>query len=176
VGLALLARELVCALNTEATTRKTVLTTASILALSIGGAGMGLAAGMSNTAPNAGANMPAASGTYNQSQSAVNPSRDEVRQAQQQLEGQGRYHGAIDGVLGPQTKQVIEQFQQKNDLQVTATLDQQTMNKLFGTMSGGQGSSTPTSPAPQGAGNTGPRVASPAGSNLSDHNAPGQQR
>jgi peptidoglycan hydrolase-like protein with peptidoglycan-binding domain len=152
---------------------KLVLTTASILALSIGGAGMGFAAGMSNTAPNTGANMPAASGTYEHSQSAVNPSRDEVRQAQQQLEKQGLYHGAIDGLLGSETKQAIQQFQQKNGLQVTARLDQQTMNKLFGTMSG---SSTPTNPAPQRGGTMNPRGTPPAGGNLGDHSPPGQHR
>jgi len=42
---------------------KLILATASVLALSIGGAGMSQAADTSNVAPNAGSNMPAMSGT-----------------------------------------------------------------------------------------------------------------
>lgn len=59
------------------------------------------------------------------------------------LSDQGLYHGRIDGILGPETKQVLGQFQKKNGLDQTATLDQPTKDKLLGNMGGGQGSSTP---------------------------------
>jgi peptidoglycan hydrolase-like protein with peptidoglycan-binding domain len=131
---------------------------------------VGFAAGTSNsTAPNAGANMPSASGVQQQEQSAVNAPRNEVRQAQEQLRDQGLYHGRIDGILGPETKQPLQQFQQKNGLQVTATLDQQTMDKLLGNTGVGQGSSMPPS-SNQGTANQ--RSAPSAGSNLGDHTAP----
>src|ERR1700758_4540027 len=63
----------------EANVRKLMLTTASILALGIGGAGVSQAADTSNMGPpNAGSNMPAMSGVPSASQTIVNPSRDQV--------------------------------------------------------------------------------------------------
>ena len=94
-------------------------------------------------APNAGSNMPAVSGTPSYSTSAMNSSA-EIRQAQQQLQDQGFYHGRIDGIIGPETEQAIGQFQQKNGLSQTATLDQPTMDKLLGNSTGSQRSSAPT--------------------------------
>jgi peptidoglycan hydrolase-like protein with peptidoglycan-binding domain len=151
--------------------RKLILTGASVLALAIGGAGVSFAAGPStNTSPNAGTNMPSASGMQEQGQTAVNASQNEVRQAQEQLRDQGLYRGRIDGVLGPETKQALQQFQQKNSLPVTATLDQQTMDKLLGNTGVGQGSSIPPR-SNQGIGSN-QQPATPAGSNWGDHNAP----
>jgi peptidoglycan hydrolase-like protein with peptidoglycan-binding domain len=157
--------------------RRLILTSASVLALAIGGASVGFAAGPGNSAvprnaqtnmpaaigntqyaPNAGGNMPSTSGMPQQEQSAVNAPTAEVRQAQELLRDQGLYHGKIDGNLGPETKQALQQFQQKNRLPVTATLDQQTMDKLSGA---GQGSSMPPR-SNQGIGST---TNQPAGSN-----------
>src|SRR5437764_439324 len=103
--------------------RRLILTTASVLAIAIGGAGAGLAAG--NTAPNANT----VTGMSGTSQPAMNLSKDEIRQAQQHLRDHGLYKGAVDGRMGPETRQAIEQFQRNNGLNVTATLDQQTMDK-----------------------------------------------
>ena len=158
--------------------RKLILASASVLALAIGSAGMGFAADGRST-PNVGANMPAASGapqnganagtttpapygvTTNE-QGGVNLPGSEIKGAQQQLRDQGLYHGKIDGVLGPETKQALQQFQQKNGLPVTATLDQQTMDKLSGA---GQGSSMP-----QGIGsNQHPAPATGSNLNAPDH-------
>src|SRR5208282_6316132 len=94
----------------EVNVRKLILTTASVLALGIGGAGVSQAANTSNMAPNAGSNMPAMSGAPAASQTIMNPSRDEVREAQQQLRNQGLYHARIDGILGPETKQALGLF------------------------------------------------------------------
>lgn len=152
--------------------RRLVLTTASVLALAIGGAGVGFAADASHTTTNTAPNLPPASGTsqYAPNAGADMPgvsglpqiNRSEVRQAQEQLRDQGLYHGKIDGALGPETKQALQQFQQKNGLPVTATLDQQTMDKLLGNTGPGQGSSMPQR-ANQGIGS---RANQPAGSNL----------
>jgi peptidoglycan hydrolase-like protein with peptidoglycan-binding domain len=165
--------------------RRLILTSVSVLALAVGGASVSFAAGPGNSAvpnaqtnmpaatgntqyaPNARANMPSTSGMPQNEQAAVNAPRDEVRQAQEQLRGQGLYHGRIDGVLGPQSKQALQQFQQKNGLPVTATLDQQTMDKLLGNTGVGQGSSLP----PRANQSVGSTANQPAGSNLStpDH-------
>jgi len=154
--------------------RRLILTTASVLALGIGGAGMSQAANTTNMAPNAGSNMPAMSGTPSYSQTTTNPSSNEVRQAQQQLRDQGLYRGPIDGVMGRETKQALGQFQKKNGLSQTATLDQPTMDKLLGNASAGQGSSTqPT--VYHGTGSTAnPQPAAPSASGLGDHNTPKQ--
>jgi len=154
--------------------RKLILTTASVLALGIGGAGVSQAANTSNMAPNAGSNMPAMSGAPAASQTIMNPSRDEVREAQQQLRNQGLYHARIDGILGPETKQALGLFQKNNGLSQTATLDQPTMDKLLGNTGIGQGSSTPPT-VYHGTGTmTNPQPANPSAGGLGDHNTPKQ--
>jgi peptidoglycan hydrolase-like protein with peptidoglycan-binding domain len=65
-----------------------------------------------------------------QSTAPVRVSRQQVRQIQEQLKTQGLYKGRIDGMMGPETKQAIQQFQQQNNLQATGTLDQQTLAAL----------------------------------------------
>jgi Putative peptidoglycan binding domain len=158
----------------EANVRKLMLTTASILAIGIGGAGVSQAADTSNMAPNAGSNMPAMSGVPSASQSIVNPSRDQVREAQQQLRNQGLYRGRIDGILGPETKQALDRFQKNNGLSQTATLDQPTIDRLLGNPGVGQGSSTPPS-VYHGTGTmTNPPPANPSAGGLGDHNTPRQ--
>jgi len=82
------------------------------------------------------------------------PWHDEVSQAQQKLHQEGLYHGNIDGVLGPETKQALRQYQQQNGLSVTANLDRQTWDHLFGGPPGGHGSSMPPNQA--GAATTNP--------------------
>lgn len=154
--------------------RKLILTAASILALGIGGAGVSQAANTSNIAPNAGSNMPAMSGAPSASQTIMSPSRDQVREAQQQLRNQGLYRGRIDGILGPETQQALGRFQKNNGLSQTATLDQPTMDKLLGNTGIGQGSSTPPT-VYHGAGTmTNPQPGSPGASGLGDHNTPKQ--
>src|SRR6516164_9569350 len=158
--------------------RRLIITSASVLALAIGGAGVGFAADGRST-PNAGADMPATSGTSQygtnagatapspygvatNQQGGVNLSSTEIKQAQEQLRDQGLYHDTIDGGLGPATKQALRQFQQKYGLPMTATMD-----KLAGA---GQGSSMPPS-SQQGIGSN-QRMTPPAVSNLGDHTAP----
>ncbi|HEY3909592.1 MAG TPA: peptidoglycan-binding protein [Stellaceae bacterium] len=89
------------------------------------------------------------------SMNAAQATPSEVRQAQEKLRGEGIYHGRIDGMMGPETQQALRQYQQKNGLQATATLDQKTMNSLLGPAAG-QGSSMPgTTPPSSGAGTAG---------------------
>jgi peptidoglycan hydrolase-like protein with peptidoglycan-binding domain len=53
-----------------------------------------------------------------------------VRDAQHELQREGLYHGQIDGVLGPETKQAIAAYQAREGLQQTATLDQDTVERM----------------------------------------------
>jgi peptidoglycan hydrolase-like protein with peptidoglycan-binding domain len=116
--------------------RKLILATASVLALGIGGA----AANAGNTVPNAGWNMPTVPVT---SQDLRTWKKDDFRQAQLELRNMGLYNGSLDGVLGPETKRALDQFQKDNGLDRTATLDQQTRVALSGNISISQRSSMP---------------------------------
>lgn len=68
----------------------------------------------------------------------------ETREAQSKLKEAGLYHGRIDGVVGPQTRRAIANFQRKHGLHETARLDQQTLQQLLGSQAVGVGSSAPT--------------------------------
>jgi hypothetical protein len=70
-----------------------------------------------------------------------NISQDTVRQAQQQLRAQGLYRGSDDGVIGSSTKRSISQFQRRNGLPVTGSLDEATLNRLGGPSGQGYGAS-----------------------------------
>jgi peptidoglycan hydrolase-like protein with peptidoglycan-binding domain len=169
--LATVAQRFSSALNLEVNMRKLILATASVLALGIGGAGVSHAAGTGKSAPNGGATVPAPYGVTTNQLGGVNLPSSEIKGAQEKLRDQGLYHGRIDGVLGPETKQALQQFQQKNGLAVTATLDQQTMDKLSGAA---QGSSMPPA-STQGTGPTAnPQPATPGASGIGDHSAPKQ--
>ena len=149
--------------------RKLILATASVLALGIGGAAVDHAANAGNTVPNAGWNMPLAPGTSQHLQTAASLSKDDVRQAQLELRNMGLYNGSLDGVLGPETKRALDQFQKDNGLDRTATLDQQTMVALFGHIGTNQGiSSVPPNTNPGG----GSMTNSSGASDMGDHTAP----
>jgi len=70
-------------------------------------------------------------------------SRDEAKQAQQALKAENLYHGKIDGIVGPQTKQALAQFQKQEGLKQTSSLDQATMQALDHGQHNASGSSTP---------------------------------
>lgn len=106
------------------------------------------------------------SSTSSRHSGAMHMTGSDIRQAQEQLKGEGLYHGKIDGRDGPKTRAAIRQFQKKNSLPVTARLDQNTLNELNGGMSQnmGQGSSMPPGNA---TGMTPPAPSSAAGTNES---------
>lgn len=166
---------------------KLILATVSALALGVAGAGTSQAAGMSNyresgsaakapsagssnstgthiSSPNLGAsNMHSPSGAAPGQAQQANLSKAQVRQIQERLHADGLYHGKIDGIAGPHTRDAVAKFQKKNGLRETASLDQQTVSKL---LNKGHGSSTSTgigegsSPSPSGSqmnGNPQPR-------------------
>jgi peptidoglycan hydrolase-like protein with peptidoglycan-binding domain len=54
-----------------------------------------------------------------------------VRQAQSELKREGLYQANIDGIAGPETKQALAAFRQREGLQQTASLDQATMQRIY---------------------------------------------
>jgi peptidoglycan hydrolase-like protein with peptidoglycan-binding domain len=102
--------------------RRLILTTASAIAL---GAGLTFA-GVT----------PAAAWTHHSAMHGrmTHVSRAEVRDIQQKLKADNLYNGSIDGLMGPETRQALAQFQKQNGLRVTANLDRQTRDSLLGTM------------------------------------------
>ena len=119
--------------------RKVLLGTASVLALGIGGVALDFAAGADDAAN-------VAPGRSHHWIDTANLSKDDIRWAQVELHTIGLYNGSLDGVVGPETKRGLLEFQKSNGLDRTAALDQPTADALIGDTSVGQGSSTP----PQG--------------------------
>src|SRR5215472_14744773 len=96
---------------------------------------------------------------------AANLSKDDIRWAQAELHYSGLYNGSLDGVMGPETKQALAEFQEDNGLKRTARLDQRTADALIGDIGGiGQGSSLP----PRNAG-AGPMTSSSGTSDSGGH-------
>jgi hypothetical protein len=95
--------------------RKLILGTASVLALAlgIGGAALDFSANADDV-PNAVGNMPSAPGSSHHWLNAANPSKDDIRWAQVELHTMGLYNGSLDGVVGPETKQALLEFQESN--------------------------------------------------------------
>jgi hypothetical protein len=53
-----------------------------------------------------------------------------VANVQSSLQAQGYYQGAIDGILGPQTRAAVASYQQDHGLLVTSAIDQPTVEAL----------------------------------------------
>src|SRR5258708_5371071 len=45
--------------------------------------------------------------------------RGEVRNAQRELKAEGLYKGAVDGIVGPQTKEAVNTYEKNHDLPQT---------------------------------------------------------
>ena len=56
--------------------------------------------------------------------------RHDIKKVQESLHDKGYYHAHVDGVLGPQTREAIRQYQQSENLPVTGRLDGETAGKL----------------------------------------------
>jgi hypothetical protein len=103
-----------------------------------------------NPMPPAGAGMP---GATTQRLSAPgraglqNFAPDQVRSAQEQLQAAGLYKGPTDGLMDPDTRAAIANFQQQNGLRRSATLDRPTLDRLMAGRTSGSGSGMPGAPA-----------------------------
>jgi len=122
--------------------RKLILGTASVLALGIGGAALDFGADADDV-PNAVQNTPSTPESSQHWINVANLSKDDIRWAQVELRTKGLYSGSLDGVIGPETKRAVAEFQKTHRLKRTATLDQQTADALIGDNGIGQGSSMP---------------------------------
>lgn len=128
--------------------RKLLLGTASVLALGIGGAALNYAADAGN--PVDAATMPPAAQTSDSALTGDALRKDDIRWAQVELRYQGLYKGSLDGILGPETRRALGQFQKINGLGRTASLDARTWEALTGDPGIGQGSSMPPAPERNG--------------------------
>jgi Putative peptidoglycan binding domain len=123
--------------------RKFILGTASVLALGIAGAALDFSADAGDVA-NASENTLSMPETSHHWINAAKLSKDDIRWTQAELHYVGLYNGSLDGVIGPETKRALAEFQKNAGLERTATLDQQTADALIGNTGGiGQGSSLP---------------------------------
>jgi peptidoglycan hydrolase-like protein with peptidoglycan-binding domain len=64
------------------------------------------------------------------SQGAGTAGQQDIQQAQEALKNQGHDPGPIDGIMGPQTRQALREFQSSNGLKQTGMLDSETKQKL----------------------------------------------
>jgi peptidoglycan hydrolase-like protein with peptidoglycan-binding domain len=62
--------------------------------------------------------------------SAADLSKEDIQKVQQSLIDKGFHPGNVDGVLGPQTRAGIREYQQSEKLPVTGRLDAETAGKL----------------------------------------------
>jgi hypothetical protein len=60
------------------------------------------------------------------------PLDQEVANIQTALQQQGFYQGDVDGLIGPQTRAALAQYQQANGLEPTSAIDQPTVEALLG--------------------------------------------
>jgi peptidoglycan hydrolase-like protein with peptidoglycan-binding domain len=118
--------------------RKLMLGAAPILALGIAGVALDHHPAKAEDAVHA-ASMPLA----RQTPDSEFLRRDDIRWAQVELRYRGLYKGSLDGVLGPETKHALDQFQKNNGLGRTAALDARTWEALTGNSEIAQGSSMP---------------------------------
>jgi peptidoglycan hydrolase-like protein with peptidoglycan-binding domain len=123
--------------------RKVIIGTASVIALSIAGdiasSALDYAAGADTATA---ASMPAPVQTSDSALTGDALRRDDIRWAQLELRNRGLYRGSLDGILGPETRRAVSQFQAINRLTRTASLDAQTWEALTGNSAIEEGSST----------------------------------
>lgn len=137
--------------------RRQILTTASVIAF---GVGLTLAGTTQANAWNRQAAMHS---------SGMHMSRAEISDVQQKLQADSLYNGKIDGMLGPQTRRAIAQYQKQNGMRVTANLDQQTRDSLLGNMGTANPPATRMTPAP---GQGGANMPAPSQGGANNHPAP----
>ena len=113
--------------------RKLVLGTGSVLALGIAGSIVGSVLDgveVGNTAT--AASIPAVVATSRDALTGDALRKNDIRWAQVELRYRGLYQGSLDGVVGPETKRALSQFQKISGLSRTGSLDAQTWEALTG--------------------------------------------
>lgn len=100
---------------------------------------------------------------------------EDVKKVQQALKDKGQDPGAIDGILGPKTKEALRAFQQQQGLSATGTLDNQTKEAL-GLEQGGSSKSGARSSKSGAASSRSGGASSGPGSSRSGDSSPGSSR
>jgi peptidoglycan hydrolase-like protein with peptidoglycan-binding domain len=109
--------------------RKLLLGTASALALGMSGSVLDVAdAGNTATA----VSVPAVVETSSDALTGDALRRDDIRWAQVELRYRGLYQGSLDGIVGPETRRALRQFEKINGLGQSESLDAQTWEALTG--------------------------------------------
>jgi peptidoglycan hydrolase-like protein with peptidoglycan-binding domain len=113
--------------------RKLLLGTASVLALGVAGS---IASGVLDYASDGNtaraARMPVVVETSRDALTGDALRTDDIRWAQVELRVRGLYRGSLDGMVGPETRRALSQFQQNKGIGRTASLDPQTWEALTG--------------------------------------------
>jgi Putative peptidoglycan binding domain len=114
--------------------RKFLLGTGSVLALGIAG---NIASSALNDVADAAdlataASTPAVVETSRDALTGDALRRDDIRWAQMELRYRGFYQGSLDGIVGPETKRALSQFQKINGLGPSDSLNAQTWEVLTG--------------------------------------------
>ena len=113
--------------------RKLLLGTASVLALGMAGGILSSVLDVIDTGNTAtAASTPAVVATSRDALTGDALRRDDIRWAQMELRYRGLYQGSLDGIVGPETKRALSQFQRVNGLGPSETLDAQTWEALTG--------------------------------------------
>jgi peptidoglycan hydrolase-like protein with peptidoglycan-binding domain len=100
---------------------------------------------------------------------------EDVKKVQQALKDKGQDPGAIDGILGPKTKEALRAFQQQQGLSATGTLDNQTKEAL-GLEQGGSAKSGARSSKSGAASSRSGGASSGLGSSRPGDSSPGSSR
>ena len=92
-------------------------------------------------------NQPSASQEQPQQQQSTAPGMDQntIKQAQEKLSSKG-HDVQADGVLGPQTQAALKEFQEKEGIQASGRLDQETLAAL-GVEEASSGAGSTSSPS-----------------------------
>jgi len=80
--------------------------------------------------------------TQTEKSTRTTASSEDIKKVQQTLKDQGMYTGSVDGTMNAETKKALRDYQQKNNLKVTGTLDHETMAALGVTHQGTKGTTT----------------------------------
>jgi peptidoglycan hydrolase-like protein with peptidoglycan-binding domain len=82
-------------------------------------------------APSAAAPPPPTAHRHRAVASTIQHRRLAVKEAQRVLRRDGLYHGAIDGIIGPETRRAVAHYQRMHGLPVTANLNHRTLESLL---------------------------------------------
>jgi peptidoglycan hydrolase-like protein with peptidoglycan-binding domain len=95
-------------------------------------AGQALSAGEQHMGRSGSDNAPAMAGERQMQHrvTSQNLNQNQVREAQRLLNERGVKAGKADGILGKQTQKAIREFQEKENISVTGTLDEPTLRAL----------------------------------------------